>query len=148
MNVVRAFTRSKGDKCPRKLQNQLSKLEADQVPVFSFNGLETWCLCTDVYDGDTITVLFKRKKEYIKEKIRLAKINTPEIRTKDEEEKAKGIEARDYVKFQIEHKYIWVKFGKREKYGRSLGTIFLEKSDTDSLNDLLVVNGYAEKYMG
>jgi micrococcal nuclease len=54
---------------------------------------------TKVYDGDTVNGVvdlgFNIRMDI---KIRLANINTPEIRTKDLEEKARGYAARDFLR--------------------------------------------------
>ena len=56
------------------------------------------CEVTRVVDGDTIDVDidlgFNIKYS---ERVRLLGINTPETRTRDLEEKAKGLEAKDFV---------------------------------------------------
>ena len=56
-----------------------------------------------IVDGDTVDVIidlgFNLSK---KERIRLAGIDTPESRTRDLEEKAMGLEAKDYLTNKIE----------------------------------------------
>lgn len=47
----------------------------------------------DVYDGDTITVEFK-----LQARVRLLDCWAPEVRTRDNDEKIKGLAARDYLK--------------------------------------------------
>ena len=55
-----------------------------------------------IVDGDTVDVIidlgFNLSK---KERIRLAGIDTPESRTRDLEEKAMGLEAKDYLTNKI-----------------------------------------------
>ena len=101
----------------------------------------------DVYDGDTVTVIFEYRRQMIKDRIRLWGIDTPEIRTRDQEEKKAGFEARDYLREQILDKFVWVEFLKEDKYGRSLGKIYRKSNDTESLNDELVKKGMAKEYM-
>ena len=45
-----------------------------------------------VYDGDTVTLMIDQgMKHFARVKVRMVGINTPEIRTRDLEEKEKGI---------------------------------------------------------
>ena len=43
---------------------------------------------------------------------------------------------------------VYLKCGKFDKYGRLLGTIFLNEHDTVSVNELMVNNGYGYEYHG
>ncbi len=102
---------------------------------------------TDVYDGDTITVeIDLGLHTFIKgEKIRLHRINAPEVKGV---EKEKGIKSRDFLRRKILGKEILLETikDKDEKYGRYLGEIFLEakKDQFININDLLVEKGFAE----
>ncbi|MCX7874696.1 MAG: thermonuclease family protein [Melioribacteraceae bacterium] len=104
-------------------------------------------IVTDVYDGDTISVeIDLGLHTFIKdEKIRLNRINAPEVKGK---EKPKGIKSRDFLRKKILGKEILLETikDKDEKYGRYLGEIFLEveKNKYVNINDLLVEKGFAE----
>lgn len=105
-----------------------------------------------VVDGDTIEVMLDLGFDhYYKNKVRLVGIDTPESRTTDLAEKKYGIEAKEFVKHTLEKsKIIVVKTEKpdsTEKFGRILGTIFVD-NNTESLNDLLVRYGLAWRYDG
>jgi len=97
-----------------------------------------------IYDGDTITVDIDLGFEVIlrKQKIRLLKINAPEIRGK---ERAAGLKSRDALRNKIGNKWIILKTkqDKKGKYGRWLGEIWLE---SECINDWLLSEGLAEKY--
>lgn len=102
----------------------------------------------NVIDGDTIDVeLDLGFDTYRNERIRLAFINTPEIRTKDEEEKRKGLLAKTRVLNLILGKTITLKTikDKTEKYGRYLGIVILESGM--SLNDILVNENLAVHFL-
>jgi micrococcal nuclease len=99
----------------------------------------------DVYDGDTITIAVKESHGYYKYKVRLAGIDTPEIRTSNAKEKSSAIISRDFLRSKILFKYVTVKDVFYEKYGRLCGTIIL---DGENINELLVSRGYAVKYNG
>ena len=55
-----------------------------------------------VYDGDTCTcVIDLGFKLSVRVKVRLLGIDTPEVRTRDKEEKAKGLSTRDWLRERI-----------------------------------------------
>ena len=99
-----------------------------------------------VYDGDTITVDIDLGFDVIlkNQKIRLSKINTPEVRGKSREE---GIKVRNIVRERISNKWVVIKTtkDKKGKYGRWLGTVY-EYGVEESLNDWLLNEGHAVKY--
>jgi len=103
-------------------------------------------IVSGVYDGDTITVeIDLGLKVFIKgEKIRLNRINAPELRGT---EKQNGKASRDFLREQILNKEIFIETIKdrKGKYGRYLGEIHLEKSTGKfiNVNDLMVKNGFA-----
>jgi micrococcal nuclease len=99
-----------------------------------------------VYDGDTITVdIDLGLHAWIRdEKVRLARINAPEVRGA---ERGKGLAARDFLSALILGRDIIIETlqDREEKYGRYLGEVWL-KSDVGTygnINDLLVQNGHA-----
>lgn len=106
-----------------------------------------------VYDGDTITVMIDQgMKHFARVKVRMLGINTPEIRTKDLEEKARGYTAKEYLKSRIEGKTIIINTVKKGKFGRWLGVLWLYEEGMDelgeSLNDEMIRMGHAVAYDG
>jgi len=100
-----------------------------------------------VYDGDTITVdidlgLHAWMHE---EKIRLARINSPELKGAERE---LGLKSRDYLRELIEGREIFLQTIKDSKckYGRYLAELWLEKAPNEwiNVNDLLVETGHAQ----
>ena len=78
--------------------------------------------------------------------------NSAELRTKDEDEKKKGIEAKNKLSELLLNKVVFVKCGEFEKYGRLLATIYLlnvkgEATGTP-VNTLMVEQGYGKPYNG
>lgn len=71
------------------------KNASTKTPFFSFDGLETFARVTDVYDGDTITVIFPVNGQMSKFHIRLLGINAAEMKNTCPIEKEKAIEARN-----------------------------------------------------
>ncbi len=97
-----------------------------------------------VYDGDTITVDFDLGFDIMlkNQKIRLSRINTPEIRGKERQE---GLKSRDALREKISNKWVTIKTqkDKKGKYGRWLGEVWL---DDTCMNDWLLQEGYASLY--
>lgn len=82
---------------------QHSFSEHPQQMVYPYNTYRAWC--TEVYDGDTFTMLVDLGfYTYTTIRVRLQSIDTPEIKTKDQLEKAAGIRARDRTKELILNK--------------------------------------------
>ena len=102
-----------------------------------------------VIDGDTVDcVIDLGFNVRLKERVRLKGIDTPETRTRDLEEKAKGLAAKDRVIeiFQdVEEFTIKTELDNKGKYGRLLGTIMLPDRNI-SLNQMLLNEGHAKVY--
>ena len=104
--------------------------------------------CERVVDGDTIDANIDLGFNVsIKKRIRFVGINTPESRTRDLEEKARGLAAKDRLKdILLKHSNEFILHSQGVgKYGRCLGEIFL--GDTN-LNELLITEGHAVEYYG
>ena len=109
-----------------------------------------------VIDGDTIDAEIDLGFDVkIKKRIRFVGINTPESRTRDLEEKAKGLAAKDRVKQLLEGcKNIQLTSHGVGKFGRCLGEICLDMVDGQekltlvNLNELLISEKHAVEYHG
>ena len=109
-----------------------------------------------VVDGDTIDAYIDLGFDVsIKKRVRFMGINTPESRTRDLEEKARGLAAKDRVKQLLEGcENITLKSHGVGKFGRCLGEIMLDMVDGSdkltlvSLNELLIKEGHAIEYHG
>ena len=109
-----------------------------------------------VVDGDTIDAYIDLGFDItIHKRIRLAGIDTPESRTRDLEEKARGLAAKDRVKQLLEGaNTIQLKSHGVGKYGRCLGELHVdivdgkEKLTMESINELLIKEGHAVEYDG
>mgnify|MGYP003984492191 CR=1 FL=1 len=108
----------------------------------------------DVYDGDTITVDISLGFNVTMTdiKVRLVGIDTPEVRTKDLDEKEKGLATRDWLRERILGKKGLLHTVKRGKFGRWLGTIWEIEQDRpefeNSYNKQLINEGLAKEYWG
>jgi micrococcal nuclease len=107
---------------------------------------------TKVVDGDTIDADIDLGFDIsLTKRIRLAGIDSPESRTRDLEEKALGLESKEWLKKTLEGaKDILIKTEKpdsTEKYGRIIGHLFINDQET-SLNNQMIAEGYALEYEG
>ena len=109
-----------------------------------------------VVDGDTIDAYIDLGFDVkIKKRIRLMGINSPEARTRDLEEKARGLAAKDRLKAILEGATIiqLTSYGVG-KYGRCLGELNVDIIDGKehltlvNVNELLVKEGHAVEYNG
>lgn len=100
-------------------------------------------LITAVYDGDTVTAdVDLGLHVWLRgEKLRLIRIDTPELRGS---ERALGLAARDFLRDLVLGEYVWIKTVKRGKYGRYLAEVWLD--DGRNINDLLLEVGHARPY--
>jgi len=124
----------------------------NKTPLFSFEGISTWCRVVDVYDADTITVILHAPDILTtpsKFKVRINGIDSCEIRSKDPALKQKALEAKKCViayllgkpidaslaKFKS-RKFVkdlfdnticvaWLECGGFDKYGRLLADLFV-----------------------
>jgi micrococcal nuclease len=105
-----------------------------------------------VVDGDTIDADIDLGFDIsLTKRIRLAGIDTPESRTKDEYEKKLGLEAKEWLKYRLKDSNDIVirteKPDSTEKYGRIIGHLFINGEEV-SLNNQMINEGYAWEYDG
>ena len=102
-----------------------------------------------VYDGDSITIAARvpklKGRTIYKFNIRLNRIDTPEIKSKNNTEKAYGLRIRDYLNERIMNKMVNVKIINTDKYGRYLAEIYYKK---ENINTWLLNKHYAIEYDG
>ena len=127
------------------------------TPELSFKGKTFLCKVVDVYDGDTVKVIFYLNDTLYRWTVRLYGINTPELRPPKLHPlrmsiKANAIKSRDYLKslFLKKDNIVYIKCDDFDKYGRLLGIFFLEEGQDnfdDSINDHMVLSGHAKSYI-
>ena len=109
-----------------------------------------------VIDGDTIDVTIDLGFDlYKKERVRVAGVDTPEKRTRDEEEKALGYDATHWLQEKLEgaisgEDELIVRtelVGGVGKYGRLLGWLYIGDAEI-SLNEQMITEGLAWEYDG
>ena len=109
-----------------------------------------------VVDGDTVDALIDVGFDiWFKKRIRFVGIDTWESRTRDLEEKKKGLEAKARTKQLLEEVsnkrgYFRLRSHGLGKYGRVLGELFIMDSAGKqiSINETLIAEGHAYVYDG
>jgi endonuclease YncB( thermonuclease family) len=134
---------------------------------FNFDGLNCMCRVIDITDGDTIKVIINFKNDYYKLIIRLNNIDTCETKSKCEENKQKGLDAKKRI-FNlitgktidvVDKKYIknelndicylcYIKCYDFDKYGRVLADIYSNEKLSDSFSSILINEKLAYIYGG
>ena len=104
-----------------------------------------------VVDGDTCDALIDLGFDtWVKKRIRFKGVDTWESRTRNLEEKKKGLAAKAFTKDLLENsdegKFVLKSYGVG-KYGRVLADLFVKGNDK-SINQLLLENGHAYVYEG
>ena len=105
-----------------------------------------------VVDGDTVDVLIDCGfSTFRKERVRLYGIDAPESRTRDKEEKKRGLAAtarlQELTNNTSKKIIIKTELDKKGKYGRILGIIW-DENKKKNFNNMLVSEGHAKKYLG
>jgi len=99
-----------------------------------------------VIDGDTLDAFIELGFDVkVKKRIRLMGLDTWESRTRDLEEKKKGLIAKQFTKDFLKEGTFTVRSHGLGKFGRLLGSIFVDKK---CLNDELIKKGHAYAYFG
>jgi micrococcal nuclease len=109
-----------------------------------------------VVDGDTVDMMVDLGFDiHHKIRVRLYGVNTPESRTKDLEEKALGLKAKDFTKDWCDrHQEVFILTvkDKNEKYGRVLAELYssndIHNITTSCLNSDIKEAGLARDYFG
>ena len=102
-----------------------------------------------VADGDTVDAMIDLGFDtWIKKRIRLADIDAWESRTRDKEEKAKGLLAKVWLTdiLNLHDNEFIVESTEVGKYGRCLGHIFVGDELDYSVNLRLIDEGHAVPY--
>ena len=133
--------------CFCKQRNEINKLKTanNSIPLFSLNNHKYKAKVVNVYDGDTIKVVILFHNTLTRFSLRMTGYDSPELRTKNQDEKAAAIKARDALSSKINNKIIDLHCGKFDKYGRLLGTVYLKNLN---INQWMIDNNYGYEYDG
>lgn len=117
------------------------------TPVFTLNNYLTDAKVVKVYDGDTIHLVFEYFGNFYRWNCRIAHVDTPELRTKNAEEKKLGYIVKQKVEELLLNKIVKVQCFEFDKYGRLLIEVILPETK-EKLHEWLIRNGYAKSYEG
>ena len=116
-----------------------------EVELYNFRVKEV----TKVVDGDTFDCILDLGFDVLLEgRVRMLGIDTPESRTRDLEEKAYGLLAKDWLYEHIKGEEIIVQTvvdNEKGKFGRILGTVLVDRVD---INSKMIEEGHAVAYFG
>ena len=123
-----------------------------KTKIFSFEGRKCIGKVVDVYDGDTVKIVFplseKEPDRLYKWNCRLINVDTPELRTKNLKEKEFGKLVRNKLREKILDNLVYISCMDFDKYGRLLVEIFEDSEYKISINNWLISNEYAKEYHG
>lgn len=104
-----------------------------------------WMKVFSVYDGDTISVLCIHKGKIVRWRCRLIGYDSPELKTKDEDEKKRAIAARDFLKTILPKNAFRGKCKGLDKYGRILLDLKFKRK---SISEIMIDSGHGLYYDG
>ena len=106
------------------------------------------CEIKRVVDGDTVDVIIDLGFDiFYKSRVRLYGIDTPESRTRDKDEKARGLMSKQYLIDELEKGQVVIKThkDKKGKFGRVLGEMYVGDKN---INLMMVDDCLAVEYYG
>ena len=110
------------------------------------------CEVTRVVDGDTVDVIIDLGFDIsYKSRVRLYGIDTPESRTRDKDEKVRGLMSKQYLVDELSKGQVVIKThkDKKGKFGRILGELHVgNKGRSVNINKSLIDNFLAVEYYG
>jgi endonuclease YncB( thermonuclease family) len=135
---------------------------------FSLKGLECFARVVHIHDGDTLTAIIPLINDFYKFSIRLAGIDTCEMKSSNEENKTLATKARqrliqlvvktkkekeeekqDIKSYLLQHiELVHLSCQEFDKYGRVLAHVKKTKDDTETFSDILVKEKLAYRYDG
>ena len=106
------------------------------------------CEIKRIVDGDTVDVVIDLGFDiFYKSRVRLYGIDTPESRTRDKDEKVRGLMSKAYLKEWLDKGDVVIKShkDKKGKFGRVLGEMYVAGRN---INLMMVDDFHAVKYEG
>ena len=104
------------------------------IPISAYGALPT-TIIKSCYDGDTCTTIYG-------EKLRLACIDTPELKGKKAEPIA-AKEARDFLNALVMNKKVYIKRITKDRYKRTVAELFINDFN---IQEIIVKKGYGKIY--
>jgi endonuclease YncB( thermonuclease family) len=143
----------------------------NSTKLFSLAGLKTWCRVVQIYDLDTIQVVFPFTKDDVhKIVVRVNGVDSPEMTSKDKTVQAWAVKARNRMLslivpgvFEVDGSYtkkdivrllkenvsiIWLHALDFDKFGRLLGDLYQTPDDKETIQSTCIQEGYCKAYFG
>lgn len=124
---------------------------AENVPYFTFRGKQFVATPCHIYDGDTFSVVFQYRGEWIKYRCRCLGYDSPEMKPRldapgRDEEKESAQKAKMRLS-ELLHKHpskkVRIECGDFDKYGRILVTVW-NQVDPLSINQQMLQEGHSK----
>lgn len=142
----------------KPLSDSLGKIKGATMvntPKFSLetHGVRKPVKVIDVYDGDTIVVAMEVFSSVSAFRLRLAHINTPELKPpastiNRDDVIIKAKSAKEFLARAVLGKIVYVEILGFEKYGRLLAEVYMNEYDQVTVNQRLLKAGHATPYEG
>ena len=139
--------------------------------LFSLAGIKTWCRCVEMYDADTLKVVFPFNNDDVhKIIVRVNGIDSPEMKSKDKTVQEWAVKARNRMLsliapgvFEVDGSYtkkdiirllkenvsvIWLHALDFDRYGRLLGDLYLTPDDKETIQSTCIKENYCKPYFG
>jgi len=130
-------------------------VDPESMSCFSFNGLCFIGIPTNIYDGDTLSIIFIFHGKPVKYRCRALGYDSPEMKpllsnpNREEEKRLASAAKNRFIELLSKHpdKTIFIKCQEFDKYGRLLVEIW-NQVDTESINSIMVKEGHGKVYTG
>ena len=143
--------------CCKKSDKAILKqvLEPENMKCFSFIGQSFVGIPANIYDGDTLSIIFVYNGNPVKYRCRALGYDSPEMKPSlsnpnriEEKELANAAKDR-FIELLTKHadKNIFIKCHEFDKYGRLLVEIW-NNVDKDSINTMMINEGHGKPYQG
>ena len=127
-------------------EQSLENQTLENTPLFSLDGTVVPAKVVKVYDGDTVHIVFSLFGKFVRFVCRIAHIDAPELRSKNENEKAKAQEVKAMLTSMLLDKIMTVTCQKFDKFGRLL--IEVDLPEGEKLHKWMIANKHVNPYEG
>ena len=131
--------------------NEFKSIDKNTVKVFSLANKAFIGKVVDVYDGDTCKIVIYYKNEFVKFNIRMYGYDSPELKTKNTIEKQFSLISKQMLEKLILNKIVKIFCHDFDKYGRLLGSIFINDKNTGEeidVNNFMINKHFGYSYLG
>jgi endonuclease YncB( thermonuclease family) len=139
----------------KKLLNKLLLQNENDIPYFSFCNKIFYAKHCNIYDGDTFSVIFEYRNEFIKYRCRCYGYDSPEMKPLlSNTNRNHEIQLAHLAKNKLEEllnkhdkKLIKIECFNFDKYGRLLVKVW-NMVDEKSINEIMIEEGHGKPYLG